>query len=84
MIARLALFAAAVCGALFAQNAAFTARVIGISDGDTIKVLEDGVSKRIRFWGIDCPESTQAFGTKAKQFTAELAFGKTVSSSSRH
>jgi len=78
MIARLALFAAAVCGTLFAQTITFTARVIGISDGDTIKVLEDGVSKRIRFWGIDYPESTQAFGMRAKQFTAELAFGKTV------
>lgn len=56
----------------------FTAPVIGISDGDTIKVLQDGVSKRIRLWGIDCPEMEQAFGTRAKQFTGDLAFGKTV------
>ena len=40
--------------------------------------MQDGVSKRIRLWGIDCPESGQAFGVRAKQFTAELAFGKTV------
>jgi endonuclease YncB( thermonuclease family) len=52
--------------------------VIGISDGDTIRVLHDGVSERIRFWGIDCPELKQAFGTRAKQFTARVAFGETV------
>jgi endonuclease YncB( thermonuclease family) len=34
--------------------------------------------ERIRLWGIDCPESRQAFGTRAKQFTGDLAFGKTV------
>jgi endonuclease YncB( thermonuclease family) len=54
------------------------APVIGFSDGDTIRVLQDGVSKRIRLWGIDCPESNQAFGTRAKQFTGDLAFGKAV------
>ena len=70
--------AALACAALFAQAAEFTAPVIGISDGDTIKVLQDGVSKRIRLWGIDCPEMKQAFGTRAKQFTGDLAFGKTV------
>ena len=70
--------AALACAALFAQTAEFTAPVIGISDGDTIKVLQDGVSKRIRLWGIDCREMKQAFGTRAKQFTGDLAFGKTV------
>jgi micrococcal nuclease len=76
---RLALVAAIVCCALVAQKGAeFSAPVIGISDGDTIKVLQDGVSKRIRLWGIDCPEMKQAFGTRAKQFTGDLAFGKTV------
>ena len=59
-------------------NEEVNAPVIGISDGDTIKVLQDGVSKRIRLWGIDCPEMKQAFGTRAKQFTGDLAFGKTV------
>src|SRR5207302_1746030 len=32
----------------------------------------------IRLCGIDCPEMKQAFGTRAKQFTAHLAFGETV------
>ncbi|MBZ5586228.1 MAG: thermonuclease family protein [Acidobacteriia bacterium] len=76
---RLALIAALACSALVAQKGTeFAAPVIGISDGDTIKVLQDGVSKRIRLWGIDCPEAKQAFGTRAKQFTGDLAFERTV------
>jgi micrococcal nuclease len=36
------------------------------------------IRERIRLWGIDCPEAKQAFGTRAKQFTGDLAFGKMV------
>src|SRR5207247_8066819 len=56
----------------------FTGNVVGILDGDTIDVLHDGRAERIRLQGIDCPEKRQAFGTRAKQFTSHLAFGKTV------
>lgn len=78
-IVRLSLLTALACSALVAQKGAeYKAPVIGISDGDTINVLHDGASYRIRLWGIDCPELKQAFGTRAKQFTGDLAFGKTV------
>ena len=76
MIRRL-LFLAAVAAALFAGD--FTGKVVSITDGDTIRVMHDGVAERIRLWGIDCPESKQAFGTRAKQFTGDLAFGQIVS-----
>lgn len=56
----------------------FTGRVVGVSDGDTIKVLHNGKAEKIRLHGIDCPEKGQPFGTKAKQFTSSLTFGKTV------
>ena len=56
----------------------FTAKVVGITDGDTIRVLRDKDEIKIRLREIDCPESRQAFGTKAKQATSELAFGKIV------
>ncbi len=56
----------------------FTAKVIGIKDGDTIEVLYQGKSETIRLLDIDCPEKKQAFGQKAKQFTSDLCFGKEV------
>jgi endonuclease YncB( thermonuclease family) len=67
----------ALAGAgLYAQD--FIGKVVGITDGDTIRVMHDGAAEKIRLWGIDCPESKQAFGTRAKQFTGDLAFGKVV------
>ena len=56
----------------------FSGRVVAISDGDTIRVMHNGAAERIRLWGIDCTEMHQAFGTRAKQFTGDLAFGKDV------
>ncbi len=49
----------------------FTGRVVGVSDGDTITVFHNGKGERIRLHGIDCPEKRQAFGNRAKQFTAQ-------------
>ena len=37
-----------------------------------------GAADKIRLLGIDCPESKQPFGTRAKQFTGDLSFGKVV------
>src|SRR5271157_4345740 len=56
----------------------FTGKVVAISDGDTIRVMHNGRAERIRLWGIDCPEKRQPFGTRATQFTGDLAFGKDV------
>jgi micrococcal nuclease len=52
----------------------FTGKVVSITDGDTIRVMRDGVSVPVRLWGVDCPEAKQPFGTRAKQFTGDLAF----------
>ncbi len=56
----------------------FTGRVVGVSDGDTISVMRDGHAVRVRLEGIDCPENSQDFGQRAKQFAAALVFQKTV------
>ena len=56
----------------------FTGRVVAISDGDTIQVMHHGKREKIRLSDIDCPEKGQAFGTKAKQFTAGLVGGQIV------
>ena len=56
----------------------FVGRVVGVSDGDTIEVMRAGRAVRVRLQGVDSPESHQAYGTRAKQFTSDLVFGKTV------
>lgn len=61
---------------IFAQT---TAKVIGIKDGDTILVLlGDNSQKTLRLAEVDCPESGQAFGKNAKQFTSSQVFGKQI------
>jgi len=58
---------------------AWSGKVVGIADGDTITVLREGKQQvKIRLYGIDCPERGQAFSRKAKQFTSEMVFGKVV------
>jgi micrococcal nuclease len=54
-------------------------RVVAVSDGDTITVLSaDKQQIKIRLAGIDAPESSQAFGNRAKQALAEKVAGKTI------
>ena len=53
-------------------------RCVGVSDGDTISVMHDGKSVKIRLNGVDCPELHQAYGTKAKKATSDLVFGDDV------
>jgi endonuclease YncB( thermonuclease family) len=55
-----------------------TGKVIGVTDGDTIKVLVNKETVTVRLEGIDAPESRQSFGTKSKQALSEMVFGKAV------
>jgi micrococcal nuclease len=63
-------------GSLQAQT--ITGKVVGVADGDTVTVLQDQTQYKIRLYGIDCPESGQDFGNRAKQFTSRMVFGKQV------
>ena len=57
----------------------FTGKVVGVTDGDTITVLlESKKQYKVRLQHIDCPESRQPFGFKAKQFLSQKVFGKNV------
>jgi len=56
----------------------FSGRVVSVSDGDTISVLYNAGEVRVRLSGIDCPEKGQAYGTRAKLFTSQAAFGRNV------
>lgn len=54
-------------------------RVISISDGDTITILNsENQQIKIRLEGIDCPESGQDFGRRARQLTSTLTYDKYV------
>jgi endonuclease YncB( thermonuclease family) len=60
------------------------AQVTRVVDGDTIHVLIDGVEYRLRYIGIDTPETkhptrgVEPFGPEASQANSELVEGRTV------
>lgn len=57
----------------------FEAKVVKIIDGDTVQVLDDQNNNiRIRLYGIDAPETKQAYGQKAKQALTGVIATKTV------
>jgi endonuclease YncB( thermonuclease family) len=54
-------------------------KVVGVSDGDTITVLDSRkVQYKVRLAGIDAPEKSQAFGNNSKQNLSALIYKKTV------
>lgn len=72
-------FAVALC-ILFASPAwAWKAKVESVVDGDTFWARkDDGQRVKIRLYGVDCPESNQAFGQEAKGFSEQLLSGQHV------
>lgn len=54
-------------------------RVVGVSDGDTITILDaKNQQHKVRLAGIDAPEKSQSFGQASKKQLAELVFGEAV------
>ncbi len=54
-------------------------RVVGVSDGDTVTVLDaTNTQFIIRLMGIDAPEKKQAFGNISKEHLSGLVFNKPV------
>ena len=50
----------------------FVAKVVGISDGDTVTILLNRRQYKVRLGGIDAPETGQDFGTKARKHLGDL------------
>ena len=70
------LFSAA---SLAIQAATLIGKVVGISDGDTIKVLDSNKAEhKIRLMGIDAPEKSQAFGSASKQALSNYLYQREV------
>lgn len=56
-----------------------TGKVIAVKDGDTVVILDkENKQHTIRVADIDCPEKNQPYGKKAKWFTSDQIFGKTI------
>jgi endonuclease YncB( thermonuclease family) len=56
-----------------------TGRVVKVTDGDTINVLDHANTQyRIRLQGIDAPERKQAYGNASRKHLSSLVAGKTV------
>jgi micrococcal nuclease len=76
-----ALVLALLCAALMTAQAAsypfsLEGEVVGVIDGDTIRLLQGGKQYKIRLNGIDAPEMGQAYGRKSKEYLASLVSGK--------
>jgi len=57
----------------------FSGKVVKITDGDTVHVLQaDHTKQKIRLAGINAPERKQPHGNKAKQYLASLIGTKLV------
>jgi micrococcal nuclease len=64
---------------LVTNSYSWDGKVVAITDGDTVVCLNgNNEQTKIRLFGIDAPEKKQAFGTKSRQFIADLVFGKIV------
>lgn len=58
---------------------ALTGKVVKVSDGDTVTVLDDNHQQhKVRLYGIDTPEKKQAFGRVAGRATASMIAGQVV------
>ncbi len=73
----------ALCFLVFLSIAAsadtLTSKVVKVTDGDSITVLEStNTQHRIRLQGMDAPERKQAFGNASRKHLATLVAGKEV------
>ena len=64
---------------LFTMAQEHIGRAVGVSDGDTLTILDDRKQQiKVRLAEIDTPESAQPYGSRAKQVLSRLVFGETV------
>ena len=60
-----------------ASAGSLSARVVGVTDGDTITVLDAAKTQhKIRLAAIDAPEKGQPFGSRSKENLSRLVYGK--------
>lgn len=76
MTPRLLLLVLALLCPLPAFAAELAGTVVGITDGDTLRLLVDRAEIVVRLDQIDAPEKAQPFGQRSRQSLAGLCFRK--------
>ncbi len=62
-----------------AASATLVGKVVSITDGDTITVLDsENAEHKVRLMGIDAPEKSQDFGIQSKRALSNLIYQKPV------
>lgn len=82
-VRRLLLAFLLACMAIAGANAQpIRAKIVGITDGDTVKALvtvgKGKLQLRVRLDGIDAPEKAQPFGERSRQWLSSQVFQKDV------
>jgi endonuclease YncB( thermonuclease family) len=77
---RLSALALIVVGLSSAAAETLQGRVVGVTDGDTIRLLVDGRREyKVRLGEIDAPESGQPYGRASRKMLSDLVYGQTIS-----
>jgi endonuclease YncB( thermonuclease family) len=74
----LALLAVSLLLGVSAHAATYPARVVAITDGNTLKAVHEGHEIVVRLRWIDSPEKGQRYSDQAKQALGDLVAGQTV------
>lgn len=61
-----------------AKTGSWVGECVGVIDGDSLVVMQNGKQVIIRLYDIDCPEKSQDFGTRAREFVGKFAYRKNV------
>ena len=76
---KLAVLVAAIGMVLTLSASVLEGRVVRVSDGDTITVLDElKVQHKVRLNRIDAPEKTQAFGEVSRKYLSNMVANKAV------
>jgi micrococcal nuclease len=59
-------------------SAGLTGTVVGVHDGDTLRMLSGRTTIKVRLYGIDAPELGQPFSRASREKLSALTFGRTI------
>jgi endonuclease YncB( thermonuclease family) len=77
-VVRAVLLAVTLLLAVSAQAGTYPARVVAITDGNTLRAVHEGREITVRLRWIDSPETGQRYSSQAKQALGELVGGQVV------